>query len=386
MDQLLQLVDEINSKSFMYLNDNDLEEIRIRAHNSSMYKPSGPRDQSNGVSDDRQGILSAQLSQDGLCCVLKITTLAAGFVIGQHGMTIRSLCDLNGAKSISWSQTYGEDQIDPPLDIRVLLVKGTSNAILCTVHTICKAVQRYQDLVNGRLDARVVEADQMVDGVIFKYKPPPSTAMPGSARVASRKRSNNKRRQARSQRKAEMESPNFIERSEQPNQQSLERVGSSSAQGVHSHDQEPRLDNNSSQSFTQPISHESEYTRHDTASFQYTYPQHSYSCEVLPQCNTTTSQFVSQSIPQPVQSQRVQYDNSYQFVTQSQTMVQHNSSNALMLPQPLVHIPSMDYISSYPQGVSPPPSPHTTQPSNLYGYRSNQVVYYHYYYDPTMYR
>eukprot|EP01024_Parvocaulis_polyphysoides_P040113 TRINITY_DN36454_c0_g1_i3.p1 TRINITY_DN36454_c0_g1~~TRINITY_DN36454_c0_g1_i3.p1 ORF type:complete len:313 (+),score=29.99 TRINITY_DN36454_c0_g1_i3:156-1094(+) len=185
--QLSSLVDSINANSFLFLNDQDVDQIRERAHNSSVYKPSGPRCSGEGVSDDRQGILSAQLSEDRFCCVLKITTLAAGFVVGRHGATIRTLCDKTGAKSISWCQTYGDGIVSSPLDIRVCLIKGTTEAIYGTVDIICKAVQRYQDLVNGRCDERVVQAEQVIEGISFIYKPPPTKAMPESARVASKK-------------------------------------------------------------------------------------------------------------------------------------------------------------------------------------------------------
>eukprot|EP01024_Parvocaulis_polyphysoides_P022309 TRINITY_DN20679_c0_g2_i6.p1 TRINITY_DN20679_c0_g2~~TRINITY_DN20679_c0_g2_i6.p1 ORF type:complete len:200 (-),score=21.29 TRINITY_DN20679_c0_g2_i6:60-659(-) len=193
MNQLVQLVQEINSNSFQYLNDNDVEQIRERAHNPAIYKPSGARNSDQGVSDDRQGILSAQLTNDGFCCVLKITMLAAGFVVGPHGSTIRTVCDMLGSKSISWCQTYGEGQLDAPLDVRVCLIKGPANAIYETILIIRAAVERYQDLVLGRCNEKVVRAEQIIEGVTFIYKPPPSKAMPESARIASRKNKKNRK-------------------------------------------------------------------------------------------------------------------------------------------------------------------------------------------------
>eukprot|EP01025_Chloroclados_australasicus_P013928 TRINITY_DN16526_c0_g1_i3.p4 TRINITY_DN16526_c0_g1~~TRINITY_DN16526_c0_g1_i3.p4 ORF type:complete len:365 (-),score=24.75 TRINITY_DN16526_c0_g1_i3:3310-4404(-) len=193
MNQLLQLVQEINSQSFLFLNDDDVEQIRERAHNPSIYKPSGARGSEQGVSDERQGILSAQLSKDGFCVVLKITMLAAGFVVGPHGSTIRTVCELNGSKSISWCQTYGDGQLEHPLDIRVCLIKGPAPAIYRTIQIIRAAVQRYQDLVLGKCDEKVVRAEQIIEGITFVYKPPPSKAMPESARIASRKSKKNRK-------------------------------------------------------------------------------------------------------------------------------------------------------------------------------------------------
>eukprot|EP01026_Neomeris_dumetosa_P044058 TRINITY_DN3701_c0_g1_i12.p1 TRINITY_DN3701_c0_g1~~TRINITY_DN3701_c0_g1_i12.p1 ORF type:complete len:319 (-),score=12.47 TRINITY_DN3701_c0_g1_i12:2306-3262(-) len=191
--QLQQLVHQINCDSFAYLHDSDVEEIRERAHNPSIYKPSGPRDSEEGVSDEKQGILSAQLTEDGLCCVLKITMLAAGFVVGPKGVSIRSLCDVTGAKSISWCSSYGKGQLEKPFAIRICLIKGSALAIHSTIIVICKAVARYQALVSGNYNDEAVRAEQFIDGVSFMYKPPPSKAMPQSARITARKHRKSKK-------------------------------------------------------------------------------------------------------------------------------------------------------------------------------------------------
>ena len=69
--------------------------------------PAGPRKKNEGVEDEDQGVLSAEPTATG-GARLRVTLLAAGFVVGPSGSSVRQLSHATGADVRSWNVTWQE--------------------------------------------------------------------------------------------------------------------------------------------------------------------------------------------------------------------------------------------------------------------------------------
>eukprot|EP01025_Chloroclados_australasicus_P035609 TRINITY_DN3626_c0_g1_i13.p1 TRINITY_DN3626_c0_g1~~TRINITY_DN3626_c0_g1_i13.p1 ORF type:complete len:518 (+),score=54.25 TRINITY_DN3626_c0_g1_i13:31-1554(+) len=140
-------------------------------------------EEDDGWKDERQGIVLAERKPDGSVLLL-LTNKAAGFVVGHKGACIRAVCQKTGAFSRSWiSKDNTELPVSYNMPLRYCLIGGTDNAILHTILIMISAVERYKQLVFGLTQERVVSEDQVVEGIVFKYKPPPLNLMPNAART-----------------------------------------------------------------------------------------------------------------------------------------------------------------------------------------------------------
>ncbi|KXZ52432.1 hypothetical protein GPECTOR_9g476 [Gonium pectorale] len=132
-------------------------------------QPSGPRRPGEGVENEEQGIVSAEKTPQGM--ILRITLLAAGFVIGPSGSSVREIMRVTGCDIKSWTENRTAQQLlaaapggggggsggggapSSRRPCRMVVVEGEEGAVLQAVNVIVAAVDRYKDLCEGRYQA-----------------------------------------------------------------------------------------------------------------------------------------------------------------------------------------------------------------------------------------
>ncbi|KAL6782348.1 hypothetical protein ACKKBG_A06450 [Auxenochlorella protothecoides x Auxenochlorella symbiontica] len=140
-------------------------------------QPSGPRQQGQGTEELEQGIVSAEPSPTG-GMHLRITLLAAGFVIGPSGASIRDVCRATGAEVWSWTSP-GDARCRRPT--RTFRVEGPPASVRAACAVASEAVERYKDLCEGRFAGQSVPRIHRIRGVDFAYQPPPRGQVPHAA-------------------------------------------------------------------------------------------------------------------------------------------------------------------------------------------------------------
>eukprot|EP01026_Neomeris_dumetosa_P038300 TRINITY_DN3120_c0_g1_i1.p1 TRINITY_DN3120_c0_g1~~TRINITY_DN3120_c0_g1_i1.p1 ORF type:complete len:347 (-),score=29.35 TRINITY_DN3120_c0_g1_i1:996-1961(-) len=176
--QLQRICYEINKCSPVQIQVNDeiFKNVQKHAHNVQELKPSGPRLGDMGIDQSQQGIMCAQMASDGTV-ILKVSLLAAGFVVGTRGESIQRICSKSGARSKSWFTKFGQESL------RVFYIEGTTQAVLEAVTIIVAAINKYKQLIEGQYQDKVVSEKQVVKGITFEYKPPPIHTIPVAART-----------------------------------------------------------------------------------------------------------------------------------------------------------------------------------------------------------
>lgn len=154
-------------------------------------KKSGPRQAGEGCEEMQQGITTMkELPGGGM--EMRITLLAAGFVIGSGGASVHQIIQKTGATVQSWS----EKALPGKRACRAFRVLGKREKISYAVEIIQAAVQRYKDLCEGKSQGIYVQRQQYVHGVEFCYQPPPKSKCPTAALLGKDRnsRSNGRRR------------------------------------------------------------------------------------------------------------------------------------------------------------------------------------------------
>ncbi|KAG2489012.1 hypothetical protein HYH03_012451 [Edaphochlamys debaryana] len=165
-----------------------LPQAHVHERDPKWVQPSGPRRPGEGVENEEQGIVNAEKTAAGM--ILRITLLAAGFVIGPSGSSVREIMRVTGADVKSWTENRTAQQLlagagggssGPRRPCRMVVVEGDEAAVLAAVNVIVAAVDRYKDLCEGRYQGQAVPRLQRVLGVDFCYQPPPRAAAPSAA-------------------------------------------------------------------------------------------------------------------------------------------------------------------------------------------------------------
>ena len=121
----------------------------------------------------------AETSPNSRSVSLRITLLAAGFIIGPIGGCVREISRLSGA-SIR-SRTVPADHLCHR-DCREFVLEGPTDASVAhAMSIIVDAVNRYKVLCEGKCAGQVVPRSQYVAGVEFYYQPPPRSVVPFAA-------------------------------------------------------------------------------------------------------------------------------------------------------------------------------------------------------------
>jgi len=152
----------------------------VNSNGTARKGPSGPRKAGQGVEEEEQQVASVEiLSSGGL--KLRVTLLAAGFVIGASGASIREIMRHTGSTIQSWTQHPEIGGYHRPC--RVFCIQGSSDAVMTASSIIHEAVERYKELCEGKRRGEFVQRLQYIRGVEFSYQPPPKTAVPNAASV-----------------------------------------------------------------------------------------------------------------------------------------------------------------------------------------------------------
>jgi len=142
--------------------------------------PSGPRKMGEGTEEEDQGVLSVDKLPGGV--QLRVTLLAAGFVIGASGASVREIMFQTGASIQSWSEPATGRFSRPS---RVFRVQGPRKAVAAASSIIREAVERYKDLCEGKRRGEYVQRQQRIRSVEFTYQPPPRAAAPQAAALGT---------------------------------------------------------------------------------------------------------------------------------------------------------------------------------------------------------
>ncbi|KAL3154371.1 hypothetical protein ABBQ32_013848 [Trebouxia sp. C0010 RCD-2024] len=142
-------------------------------------QPSGPRRTGEGTEDEEQGIIAAESTATGGAMV-RITLLAAGFVIGPSGTSVREISKQTGADIKSWTEKPDHKSLSSR-PTRSFVIEGKKRAVVLALDIVCDAVDRYKELCEGRYCGQFVARIQKVRGVEFSYQPPPRNIVPYAA-------------------------------------------------------------------------------------------------------------------------------------------------------------------------------------------------------------
>lgn len=129
-----------------------------------------------------------------MTAVLQITYLAAGFLIGEKGQSIRDMERMTSTSIKSWKDRTAEGR-----SVRKLVIEsvddvgadrkdgygahvGMENVARC-LHIIKAAVMHYKDLCEGLYCGEYVEPVRVIEGVAFHYCPPPRKMVPYAAGI-----------------------------------------------------------------------------------------------------------------------------------------------------------------------------------------------------------
>lgn len=242
-------------------NGTDISTTPNNNNNNNNNVRSGPRQQGEGCEEKEQAIVFAQRldstipgsdtypsslhynnnqhhhhqSLSPLTVAIRITLLAAGFIIGPSGTTIRQLCAITGC-TISSATTPPDEICSRPTRTFTIIAfddddddhnssnsdnsSRSSDSTFCSTNNatdgttmnngtttttttashqsmykalsiICGAVDRYKELCEGSYVGKFVERTQPVDGIDFLYQPPPHHIMPQAARIAVKEQQQN---------------------------------------------------------------------------------------------------------------------------------------------------------------------------------------------------
>eukprot|EP01026_Neomeris_dumetosa_P016793 TRINITY_DN1640_c0_g1_i7.p1 TRINITY_DN1640_c0_g1~~TRINITY_DN1640_c0_g1_i7.p1 ORF type:complete len:364 (-),score=8.91 TRINITY_DN1640_c0_g1_i7:1733-2770(-) len=180
--KLQDLIEEINQESPIDTNvsKNQLEEVCQRARRHAKC------DDKLGVlvMDDRiiQGILYV-FSVNETQVMLMVSTLAAGFLIGENGSSVNTCSSIYSVSITSWSSQVSIAAAEQNLGVRIFAISGHQYNIELAIQLFVNVVNRYRELTEGKYQDEVVDKIQCINGINFEYKPPPIHIMPLSART-----------------------------------------------------------------------------------------------------------------------------------------------------------------------------------------------------------
>ena len=164
--------------------------VALMTRTNSDESPNRGRQASVGTEEgELQCILSCE--QGRKSARMRITLLAAGFVVGSRGQSLKQIEQTTNTRIYSKVYRGGHvvsggaagGQRERPT--RIFFISSAKHGDLVRACRLIEdAVQRYKTLLAGGnldCDARVVPRMQPVDGVLFRYEPSSQDAAPGAA-------------------------------------------------------------------------------------------------------------------------------------------------------------------------------------------------------------
>eukprot|EP01023_Acetabularia_acetabulum_P046781 TRINITY_DN4865_c0_g1_i10.p2 TRINITY_DN4865_c0_g1~~TRINITY_DN4865_c0_g1_i10.p2 ORF type:complete len:359 (-),score=59.01 TRINITY_DN4865_c0_g1_i10:3058-4134(-) len=141
-------------------------------------QPSGPRAPNEGIDEQEQGIYHAEILANGSVAIY-VTMLAAGFVIGTRGFSIRQICEVTKAYIRSETKSPGRF----PRTTRLFEISGSAEACKQALDIVIAAVDLYKRLTEGEMEGQRVEQIQYAADIAFVYQPPPHRSVPQAAQL-----------------------------------------------------------------------------------------------------------------------------------------------------------------------------------------------------------
>ena len=145
------------------------------------FVPSGRRPAGMGVESAAQAILSTE-QHNGKHAKMCVTLLAAGFVVGAKGISVKHIEKATNTRIFS-QVTKSENSLPGERPSRTFFAMGKAHEASAAFSIIMNAVNRYKALVEGSLVGTRVPRMQPIDGVMFRYEPPPRTIAPDAAMI-----------------------------------------------------------------------------------------------------------------------------------------------------------------------------------------------------------
>ena len=138
----------------------------------------GKRPAGIGTENVKQEIVMAERGENRV--VLRVTLLAAGFVVGPNGASIHQIEAVSGAKVYSFNRSE-DREVERPT--RQFHIEGPPTVVQHAVDIICHAIQLYKDLAEGNHSGMTVKRLHKLDKVVFRYEPPPRAKVSFAAQV-----------------------------------------------------------------------------------------------------------------------------------------------------------------------------------------------------------
>ncbi|KAL2630851.1 hypothetical protein R1flu_015537 [Riccia fluitans] len=139
----------------------------------------GPRSGAPVVSDahvtvplEDHRVVSTEYQASGTQALMRVTLLAAGFVIGARGISARLIGQVTGSIVQSWTESSRPDAVP----IRLFRIQGKKAVVQAAVVLISQAVVKYKDLCDCKRRGEFVQREHVINGVEFYYQPPPRKA------------------------------------------------------------------------------------------------------------------------------------------------------------------------------------------------------------------
>ncbi|MCO5611174.1 hypothetical protein L7F22_065424 [Adiantum nelumboides] len=127
-------------------------------------------------------VVSTHFHDGATQAIMKVTILAAGFVIGARGISARLIGQVTGAVVHSWTErTAGACRSPPPPHhlppVRLFRIEGKRSSVQAAVALIHEAVSKYKELCESKRRGEFVQRDHVIGGVEFFYHPPARRAL-----------------------------------------------------------------------------------------------------------------------------------------------------------------------------------------------------------------
>lgn len=114
-------------------------------------------------------------------CV-RVSLLAAGFVVGPGGTSVRDVSRATGAEIRSHTESFvPPGSTGRPCAARTFTLSGRHTSVVAALDTVAAAVDLYVALTSGACAGQAVDREQRVRGCTFFYSPPPRAAVPQAA-------------------------------------------------------------------------------------------------------------------------------------------------------------------------------------------------------------
>ncbi|XP_024538771.1 uncharacterized protein LOC112349159 [Selaginella moellendorffii] len=123
-------------------------------------------------------VVSTEYQAAGTQALMRVTLLAAGFVIGARGISARLIGQVTGAIIQSWTESSAcrHSNSATGVPMRLFRIQGKKAVVQAAVALVEQAVAKYRELCECKRRGEFVQREHVINGVEFYYQPPPRKA------------------------------------------------------------------------------------------------------------------------------------------------------------------------------------------------------------------